>query len=108
MASMNKFHTMFLTSEGQVYGCGHEIGGRLGLETDSSIIIPRKLKKLHSFIVSIATGMNHTLFLTDGGQVSCQKFIRILPVFFTHLNKNLIFFYNLVFLSSSSQKNVHF
>lgn len=70
---LNKFHTLFLTTSGRVYTCGHGQGGRLGLDTDSPVITPRPIKAFtHTNVTRVASGTHHSLFLTDSGQVlSC-------------------------------------
>ena len=79
--SMNKFHTMFVTTQAHVYACGYSHGGRLGLETENAVILPQKLK-LSCLIVSVSAGLNHTLFLTDLGQVSIlRSFQKIYSLF---------------------------
>lgn len=71
--ALSKFHTLFLASSGRVYTCGHGHGGRLGLETNSPVITPRPVKAfMHSNVIMVAAGPDHSLFLTDSGQVwSC-------------------------------------
>nr|XP_045601893.1 inhibitor of Bruton tyrosine kinase-like isoform X1 [Procambarus clarkii] len=71
--ALNKFHTLFLASSGRVYTCGHGQGGRLGLETNSPVITPRPIKAfVHTNVIKVAAGPDHSLFLTDSGQVwSC-------------------------------------
>lgn len=70
---LNKFHTLFLTTGGRVYTCGHGQGGRLGLDTNAPVITPRPIKAFtHINVIKIASGTHHSLFLTDAGQVfSC-------------------------------------
>ncbi|CAL4062948.1 unnamed protein product, partial [Meganyctiphanes norvegica] len=69
--SLSKFHTLFLTDSGQVYTCGHGHGGRLGLDTDGApVISPRQVKALaHTSVTMIAAAHDHSLMLTEGGQV---------------------------------------
>ena len=38
-ASMNKYHTLFLSNAGQVYSCGHGLGGRLGQGHQSTVVV---------------------------------------------------------------------
>ncbi|KAG0711609.1 Inhibitor of Bruton tyrosine kinase [Chionoecetes opilio] len=70
---LNKFHTLFLTTSGRVYTCGHGQGGRLGLDTTAPVITPRPIKAFtHTTVIRVASGTHHSLFLTDAGQVwSC-------------------------------------
>ncbi|KAB7495095.1 Inhibitor of Bruton tyrosine kinase [Armadillidium nasatum] len=70
--SMNKFHTVFLSSFGKVFVCGHGRGGRLGLDTDSSVIVPQYVKISNSRVGKISAGVDHTLFLNTNYEVlSC-------------------------------------
>lgn len=66
---MNKFHTVFLSSFGKVLVCGHGRGGRLGFDTDSSVIVPRHVKISNSRIGVISAGVDHTLFLNSNYEV---------------------------------------
>lgn len=68
--ALNKFHTLFLATSGRVYACGHGHGGRLGLDVNSPVVTPRPIKTLmQSNVIKVATGPDHSLFLTDTGQV---------------------------------------
>lgn len=68
---LNKFHTLFLTTDGRVYTCGHGQGGRLGLDTNAPVITPRPIKAFtHTNVIRVASGTHHSLFLTDLGQAS--------------------------------------
>ncbi|KAK4310898.1 hypothetical protein Pmani_017578 [Petrolisthes manimaculis] len=71
--AMSKFHTVFVNSNGRVYTCGHGQGGRLGLHTNAPVITPQPIKTFSSInVVKAAVGPDHSLFLTDSGQVySC-------------------------------------
>lgn len=67
--SMNKFHTVFLSSFGKVFVCGHGRGGRLGLDTDSSVIVPQYVNISNSRVGKISAGVDHTLFLNTNYEV---------------------------------------
>ncbi|XP_050719099.1 inhibitor of Bruton tyrosine kinase-like isoform X2 [Eriocheir sinensis] len=73
---LNKFHTLFLTTGGRVYTCGHGQGGRLGLDTNAPVITPRPIKAFtHINVIKIASGTHHSLFLTDAGQAVASESI---------------------------------
>lgn len=68
--SMSKYHTVFLTADGQVYSCGHGHGGRLGHDSEQTCIAPKKIKMPSpDECIQIATGMDHTVILTKNGTV---------------------------------------
>lgn len=68
--ALNKFHTLFLATSGRVYACGIGHGGRLGLEITSPVVTPRPVKGLlQSNVIKVSTGPDHSMFLTDTGQV---------------------------------------
>ncbi|XP_068231446.1 inhibitor of Bruton tyrosine kinase [Palaemon carinicauda] len=68
--ALNKFHTLFLATSGRVYACGLGHGGRLGLDITSPVVTPRLVKGLlQNNVIKVSTGPNHSMFLTDTGQV---------------------------------------
>lgn len=67
---LSKFHTLFLVNTGRVYTCGYGQGGRLGLDTSVPVITPHPIKAfMHINITKVAVGPDHSLFLSDSGQV---------------------------------------
>ncbi|XP_060567937.1 inhibitor of Bruton tyrosine kinase-like [Ruditapes philippinarum] len=70
---MCKYHTVFLTTEGSVYTCGHGLGGRLGHPVEETCLVPKQVDGLKSEeVVEIAAARDHTLFLCQSGTVySC-------------------------------------
>ena len=80
--AMNKFHSVFLTSSGEAYSCGIGQGGKLGLGSEVTAIRPQKItletdskangscKDRKSVVSQAALGTNHTLLLTESGNVS--------------------------------------
>lgn len=83
---MNKFHSVFLTSSGQAFSCGIGQGGKLGLGSEATVIIPQKITmdaencsnnkiKKSVVILEAVLGTYHTILLTEGGNVSYYWFI---------------------------------
>uniref|UniRef100_UPI00358FE317 inhibitor of Bruton tyrosine kinase isoform X3 n=1 Tax=Myxine glutinosa TaxID=7769 RepID=UPI00358FE317 len=66
--ALSQFHSIFLTTSGAVYTCGHGTGGRLGHGDQASCLIPRCVKSSHVFI-SIAAGRDHSVLLSNNGCV---------------------------------------
>ncbi|XP_062502880.1 inhibitor of Bruton tyrosine kinase-like isoform X3 [Corticium candelabrum] len=66
-----KFHSVFLATDGRVFTCGHGHGGRLGHGDEQSHVVPKQIEFLKSVkCVCIAAARDHTVFLSDGGEVS--------------------------------------
>ncbi|KAH3735613.1 hypothetical protein DPMN_042148 [Dreissena polymorpha] len=70
---MCKYHTVFLSQDGQVYTCGHGLGGRLGHQTEETCLVPKLVEGLKSEeCTAVAASRDHTVFLTKSGTVySC-------------------------------------
>ena len=65
-------HTMFLTNDGDVYGVGNNGSYQLGYSIAGSQSTPRHLNWFSDNLIvisQIACGGNHTMFLTDDGNV---------------------------------------
>ena len=73
--SINAFHVFFICSNNQIYCCGANEYGQLGLEDQENYIGPQLnnyFNKSNINIISIACGEYHTLFLSSDGIVySC-------------------------------------
>jgi len=71
------YNSLFLKSDGTVYGCGHNTYGQLGLNTGTNYNTLQQIlgvngSGLMSNIVQISCGAYHTLFLkSDGTVYSC-------------------------------------
>lgn len=71
---MSSFHTLFLATNNDLYSVGHGVGGRLGHGSESTVVQPQKLnlrfKRTDEKIVSFSASKNHSLILTNLGNVS--------------------------------------
>ncbi|KAL3285870.1 hypothetical protein HHI36_000390 [Cryptolaemus montrouzieri] len=68
---IDKFHSLIISTDGDAYSCGHGLGGRLGLGTEQTVVVPTKIdfqssEKLYVLKASIAR--DHCLFLTYDGR----------------------------------------
>lgn len=79
---MHNYHTLFISLFGNVWSCGLGKGGRLGLSSDETILIPQKImlkSKIEFgssspnvkplFCIKAAVGMDHSIFLCNDNQV---------------------------------------
>lgn len=65
-----KYHTVFLTSTGQVYTCGHGHGGRLGHGDEQTCVVPRHVEAVeHEVCIQVTAGQDHTVLLMQSGCV---------------------------------------
>lgn len=61
---MSKFHSAFISSNGQLWTCGHGQGGRLGLEDELTILTPKNVKFPSKFeCKQVDLGTDHTIVL---------------------------------------------
>ncbi len=68
--TLQKFHSAFLSSAGQVYTCGHGRGGRLGHGSEESHLTPRPVKAFQGqSCKQVALGVDHSVFLLSSGAV---------------------------------------
>jgi alpha-tubulin suppressor-like RCC1 family protein len=75
---VEKFHSMIVTSLGKVFSCGHGQGGRLGLGTQQTVVIPEMVnfpETNHGEPITctdVAISRDHSVFLcSDGNLYSC-------------------------------------
>jgi alpha-tubulin suppressor-like RCC1 family protein len=76
---MQKYHTLFVSMSGNVWGCGIGQGGRLGPPSEDIVIIPelvslRTPSAVHDmFCIMAAAGQDHSIFLCNDNKV-CTHF----------------------------------
>lgn len=72
---LSRFHCVIVSTDGRVFSCGHGQGGRLGLSTEHSVLIPKAVKFSSSnqsgniICVKASIAQDHSVFLTDTGHV---------------------------------------
>ncbi|XP_066924199.1 inhibitor of Bruton tyrosine kinase-like [Clytia hemisphaerica] len=67
---VTKFHTVYLTNEGNVFTCGHGPGGRLGHGQEQTLLYPEPIKTLSCYHCTIIAASNHhTVVVTELGDV---------------------------------------
>lgn len=59
-----------MSSNGRAWACGHGQGGRLGLDSEKTVLKPQQIKTGGEVVISAAVGTNHTLLLMESGVVS--------------------------------------
>lgn len=68
-ASINKFHSLFLTSNSKLWGSGHSKEGKLGIGNESTLTYPQeiavKFNHKNETIIDMSAGMYHSLILTN-------------------------------------------
>ncbi|KAL9648017.1 hypothetical protein ABK040_012318 [Willaertia magna] len=66
-------HTIFLTNEHRVYGLGFNLYFQLGSPSEFKVKKPKEFnfsfKKENEYIIDVACGMNHSLFVSNLGNV---------------------------------------
>lgn len=63
-------HLFFITNRGEVYACGYNGDGILGLGHENTVPHPTKISALQGFRVEkIVSGISYTFFITDKGEV---------------------------------------
>ncbi|KAG8231547.1 hypothetical protein J437_LFUL008089, partial [Ladona fulva] len=76
--AMGKFHSIFLCEDGRVYSCGLGQGGRLGLDSEETVMTPNQINisAQHSLptsskhvVISVSVGQDHSLLVTDKGAI---------------------------------------
>lgn len=68
--ALTKFHSVFLTDSGCIYTCGHGLAGRLGHDSEETVLYPKQVQAL-SFhhCVAIAAANHHSIVLSENGEV---------------------------------------
>ena len=68
--SSGNMHSLFQNNKGEIYGCGYNTNGELGLgHCDSPQIKPTKIPNLPSNITHFVCAISHNLFLDSEGNV---------------------------------------
>ncbi|KAG5683125.1 hypothetical protein PVAND_012425 [Polypedilum vanderplanki] len=67
--SINKFHSLFLTNSGQLFACGVNKEGRLGIGNEATVVNPQEITFKSNYknerIIAISAGLFHSLVLTQ-------------------------------------------
>lgn len=66
---IEKFHSVFVSSEGRGWACGHGMGGRLGIDSESTVLTPQPIKIGSEVIKTASIGHDHTVLLMESGAV---------------------------------------
>lgn len=74
--SIGTFHSIFLTDNQEVYVVGHGKGGRLGIGSENTLVVPTKVnipfRSSEEKVISVSASRHHSVILTDHGIVySC-------------------------------------
>ncbi|XP_075218309.1 inhibitor of Bruton tyrosine kinase [Lycorma delicatula] len=66
---MGKFHSVFISSEGHAWACGHGMGGRLGVDSENTVLTPQPIKTGSEVVQAASIGRDHTVLLMESGAV---------------------------------------
>lgn len=70
--SASQSHTFFLGNTGHLYSVGSNVKGQLGIGNNTTIYKPEKVKFFNGNVLKVATGANHSLFITkEDGVYAC-------------------------------------
>ena len=66
---VTKFHSVFLTVCGNIFTCGHGLGGRLGHEKEETVLNPKMINYFENIhCTAIDAAYSHTIVLDELGQ----------------------------------------
>lgn len=86
---MHKCHTLFVSLSGNVWSCGLGHGGRLGLPSEETVLIPQKIsfptnpQNPSLFCIQAAVGQDHSIFVCNDNQVILNQ----LPTLMDYLHR---------------------
>lgn len=67
--SLNSYHSLFITNNGDLYSAGHGNGGRLGCGTENTLVVPHQImitrKQPDEIVIDASAGKYHSLVLTN-------------------------------------------
>lgn len=72
---LSRFHCAIVSTDGRVFSCGHGQGGRLGLSTEQTVLVPKTVRfsgnnQFSGITCTMASiAQDHSVFLTDTGHV---------------------------------------
>ena len=69
-----KFHSVFLSRDGSVLSCGHGLGGRLGHDTEQSIVVSHSTFSLLLFFIFWVWIMHVSTVLFPADTQSCEDY----------------------------------
>lgn len=71
--SLSCYHCLYVDDKGELYAVGLGDGGRLGTNSETTLIIPKKIylmnKHKHERVISISTARNHSIALTSDDRI---------------------------------------
>lgn len=112
--SISIFHSIFLTDNQEVYVVGHGKGGRLGIGSENTLVVPQKVnipfRNPEEKVISVSASRNHSLILTDHGNVSCIQSVKLNFIKFLNLSDLFMWSQHTIptRIKTSSRKTVNF
>lgn len=73
---LDKYHSVFVSCDGRAFSCGYGQGGRLGHDSEQSVLSPAMIKFVEngssSLCLQASISRDHSVFLTGSGQVRVE------------------------------------